>query len=158
MGFVLATLDGQSIPKCVEKDSAAAADFPMGSLLLVDGNGDFAECGADPALVAAVAASGVGPDTAFGANRLGVKGFPPGRVQAFPVQNFQRFRAKYVGTLPSVTGGTYGVVKDTDGEWKVDFAEVTAMQVKLVELPALDPLDGDARVTVIFLTAKVQPL
>lgn len=155
MSFILTKPDGEKMPRTVERPVVAGSDFLQGSLLLVNGSDEFAECGADPASVAAVAASGAGPDTS-GRNPLGERGFPPGYVQGHSIQGEQLFHAEYVGALPAVAGGSYGVVKDADGKWKVDFAEVTNVVVKLQSLKWTEAPLNQPRVVVSFLPAVVQ--
>ena len=69
----------------------------------------------------------------------------------------RKFRAKYVGTLPAVDGGSYGVVKDTDGQWKVDFTDTTATRVKLVGRLTGSP-ENQAQVLVAFIPANIQQI
>lgn len=140
----------------VERDIVPGAAYPQGSLVLVNGSNQFAECGADPASIAAVACTDVGADTT-GFNRFGSKNFPPGRVQAIRVTRERRFRALYVGTLPGVDGGSYGVVKDSDGKWKVDFTETVNTRLKLVGRRTNSP-ENLPQVVVVFLAANVQVL
>lgn len=140
----------------VERDIVPAAAYLQGALLLVNGSNQVAECGADPASIAAVACTDVGPDTS-GFNRLGQKNFPPGRVQVIRITRERQFRALYVGTLPSVDGGSYGVIKDSDGKWKVDFADTTATRVKLVGRRTNSP-ENLPQVIVTFLAANVQTM
>lgn len=142
------------VPMIREKAVAAGAAFEEGALLLVDANGLWAECGADPAAVAAVAESGYGSDTS-GFIRTGKREFPPGYMQASVVAREQPFHAEYVGTLPAANGGSYGVVRDTDLKWKVDFTDVTATRVKLVNRLTDSP-ENRNRVEVVFLAANVQ--
>lgn len=138
----------------VERDIVPAAAYLQGALLVVNGSNQFAECGADPASIAAVACTDVGPDTS-GYNRLGQKNFPPGRIQAIRVTRERRFRGLYVGTLPAVDGGSYGVVKDADNKWKVDFTDTTATRVKLVGRRTNSP-ENLPQVIVVFLAANIQ--
>lgn len=154
MSFRAARLRAGSVPHIREKVVATGAAFEEGALLLVDANGLYAECGADPAAIAAVAESAFGADTS-GFVRTGKKEFPPGYMQASLVANEQPFHAEYVGTLPAANGGSYGVVRDTDGKWKVDFADVTATRVKLVNRLTDSP-ENRNRVEVVFLAANVQ--
>lgn len=154
MSFEPTRVAGEKVPEIDERDLAAGAAFNPGALLVVDANGDYAECGADPAAVAAVAANGAGADTT-GFIRTGMKEFPPGRMVATLVKNNQKFRAKYVGTLPAADGGSYGVVLDADGDWKVDFDEVTTLVVKLVGRLTDAPLN-QPYVEVVFLPGVVQ--
>jgi len=155
MSFQLAHPDGTHVPRVVTKPLAASQVFLEGALLLEDSNAAYAECGADPAAIAAVAPNGAGPDTS-GFNILGVKPFPPGFMDGISVRN-QIFSARYVGTLPAADGGSYGVVKDTDGYWKVDFNETSATRVVLVGRRTTSP-ENIARVLVRFLDANVQTI
>jgi len=154
MSFILARAASQSIPRTLEKPVAAGQSWLQGALLIVDANGAYTECGADPAAIAAVALSGYGTDTS-GFVPLGTKSFPPGYCQGTSV-NGTRWRANYVGTLPAATGGNYGVVRDTDGRWKVDFTDTTATRVKLVSREATNSPNNQAWVEVEFLAANVQ--
>lgn len=156
MSFITARLRSQSTPKIREKAVAVGQVFSLGALLLVDSNGAYAECGADPAAIAAVAESDFGPDLS-GFNRLNVSGFPPGYMQATSIESEQAFHAEYVGALPAAPGGSYGVVRDTDGRWKVDFGETTATRLKYVKPWGEAPLNRN-RVVVIFLPSVVQVL
>jgi hypothetical protein len=155
MSFVLADTPHGSVPRMPERALAAGSSFLQGALLTVNGSGQYAECGADPALIAAVAATPCGTD-ATGFNILGKKEFPPGYMQGINVDPEYRFRAKYIGTLPAADGGSYGVVKDADGLWKVDFTDTTATRVKLVGRLTNSP-ENVAQVIVSFLAANVQP-
>jgi hypothetical protein len=143
-------------PKTKERPLAAAAAGRRGDLLVVDANGAYATAGANPAAVAATAASDYGPDTS-GFNHLGQKGFPPGYLQGHSVANDQPFLAHYMGALPAADGGTYGVTLDADGEWKVDFNKNAANQrVKLVSLKPTESPTNRNQVEVVFLAANVQ--
>jgi hypothetical protein len=141
-------------PRTVNKPLAAGASGKRGALLLVDANGAYATCGADPAAIAAVAATDYGADTS-GYNRLGTKNFPPGYLQGHAIEAGQLFKAQYVGTLPAAEGASYGVVLDSDGQWKVDFSDTTATRVKLVRLLTGSP-QNRPEVEVEFLVANTQ--
>ena len=156
MSFKQARLRSGHTPPVVELPVAAAADFSQGALLLKDANGAFAECGADPAAIGAVALSDYKADTT-GFNHLGRTEFPPGYMQGMKVQGDTPFRAEYVGTLPAADGGSYGVVRDTDGRWKVDFDETTATRVKLLRRFTNSP-ENQNLVEVSVLAANVQIL
>lgn len=154
MSFEAAKLNSGSIPRHRELPLASGAAGEDGALLVRDGDGNWAECGADPAVVGGVANSGFGADTS-GFAALGRKEFPTGYMVGTLVVDEQPFTAQYVGSLPAADGGSYGVVRDTDGKWKVDFSDTTNLVVKLVgrrtgETPAV------ARVVVTFLPAVVQ--
>jgi len=156
MSFQLAHPVGVAVGRVVERDLAASQTFTVGALLLVDSNGAFAECGADPAAIAAVALAPAGSDTS-GFNILGVKPFPPGKMQGKTIGDNCQFTAKYVGTLPAADGGAYGVVKDSDGDWKVDFNETSATRLRLIGRRTTSP-ENIARVVVQFLDANVQTI
>lgn len=153
-GFQLAYPKGVSVPRIVTKPLAASQAFLEGALVLLDSNFACAECGADPAAIAGVALSGCGADSS-GFNILGKKEFPPGYMQILTLSAEVPLSCAYVGTLPAADGGSYGVVKDTDGYWKLDFAETTAAQFKLVDRLTNSP-ENIGRVIVIPLVAKIQ--
>lgn len=153
MSFQLAHPEGTAVPRIVEKNLAAAQAFLEGALLLADASDNYAECGADPASIGGVAVSAAGAD-ASGFNRFAKKEFPPGKMQAIALPGIV-FSARYVGSLPAANGASYGVVRDTDTYWKVDFAEVTNLRLKLVDRRTNSP-ENIARVLVIFLTANIQ--
>lgn len=153
MSFIAARLRAGHTPRIKERPLAAGAAGKKGALLLVDANGAYATCGADPAAIAAVAQSDYGPNaTGFG---LASHEFPPGYMQAVSVQDNQPFHAEYVGALPAANGGSYGVILDADGRWKVDFAEVVNTRVKLVGRLTDSP-ENRNRVEVVVLAANVQ--
>lgn len=155
MSFKLAQVpSGMSVPRLVEK-ALATATLSQGALLVENGSGQYAECGADPASICAVAATPAGTDTS-GFNVLAKKEFPAGYMQGIYVADCV-FRAKYVGTLPAADGGAYGVVKDSDLDWKVDFTDTTATRVKLVGRLTNSP-ENLPEVLVRFLAANIQPI
>lgn len=154
MSFKLARLKAAHTPRVRELAVAAGASFKKGALLLRDANGQWAECGADPAAIAAVALSDYNAD-ATGFSHTGRTEFPPGYMQGCAVQDEVAYRAEFVGALPAADGGSYGVIKDADGRWKVDFNEVVATRVKLVNRFTNSP-ENDNEVEVVFLAANVQ--
>jgi hypothetical protein len=155
MSFKASRLRSSLTPKIREVALAAGASGKRGALMLLDSNGAAATCGADPAVIGGVAESDYGTNSS-GFNHLGVDGFPPGYIQLCSIADNQPFRAKYVGTLPAATGGSFGVVLDSDGLWKVDFTETTATRVKLVDLRLTESPLNQGEVEVVFLTANVQ--
>jgi hypothetical protein len=152
-GFKFTHPESNRVPRTIEKDLAAAQAFNDGALLVVNVDDDFAECGADPALVAAVSVSAAGSDTT-GFNRFAKKEFPPGKMQGIALRG-NYFTAEYVGTLPAADGAEYGVLRDTDSDWKVDFNEVANPRVTLVGRRTASP-ESVARVIVTFLSANIQ--
>lgn len=154
MSFQLAYPKGVAVPRIIEKSLAASQAFEVGALLVADASDNWAECGADPASIAAVACSPAGADST-GFNVLGRREFPSGKVQGIALSAEVPLSCKYVGTLPAANGGSYGVVRDTDGFWKLDFSETTAAQFKLVDRRTNSP-ENIGRVIVIPLVAKIQ--
>lgn len=155
MSFQLAHPKGgaQGVPRVVEKPLAAGQAGNTGALMLADASDNWAECGADPAAIGGVALSGFGAD-AGGFNILGKKEFPPGKLECFALEGLE-FTAKYVGALPAANGGSFGVIRDTDGDWKVDFNDTTAQRVKLIDRRTASP-ENVGRVVVSFIAANIQ--
>lgn len=156
-GPILAAPVGIAVPLILERALAAGYASGQGALLLVNGSGQFAECGADPALIAAVANTPGGADTS-GFNILGRREFPPNMMQGIYVGNNTRFMFPYMGTLPGADGATYGVTKDADGFWKMDFSKTgAAARVTLVGRETNAP-ENQPYVFGTFLVANVQVL
>ncbi len=155
MTFIVARLHGTKVPPVKELPVAVDEEFETGALLIRDGDGAWAECGADPTVVGAIAESGFGPDTS-GFNRLGHKEFPPGMMQATKVQGEQPFHAEYTGTLPAAAGGAYGVVRGADSLWRVDFSDTTNQVIRLVSIEWTQAPLNKNRVEVVFLPGVVQ--
>jgi hypothetical protein len=85
------------------------------------------------------------------------RSFLPVALQVVSPKPDVLFRAKYVGSLPAADGGSYGVVKDSDGFWKVDFTDTTATRVKLVGRLTNAP-ENVPEVLVTFLAANLQDI
>lgn len=125
------------VPLTHERALASGGAWEMGALLVVNGNGEYEEAGADPATVNAVSLVRAGADTTYafggtaGFNITNRKEFPTNKIQAMSPVGL--WTADYVGALPSPdNAGQFGVIRDTDGLWKVDFNEITALVVNLV--------------------------
>lgn len=146
---------GGSTPKVLEKVTKASDTWPNGALLKVNTSGEFEECGADPTVVGAVSLSGNGNSLSYGTLRT--DGFPPGYCQGALVVNKQPFLAKYVGTK-GTPGSQYGVVVDSDGLWKVDFAETTTKVVNYESDPTAENLGLADEVLVTFIESVAQQL
>jgi hypothetical protein len=155
MSFLNAKLVSARTARARELPLAAASAFLRGAPLLKDANGAWAECGADPALIGAFAESDCGTN-AGGFSHFGTKEFPPGYMVGTLVQNEVVFRARYIGTLPAADGGSYGLTKDSDGLWKVDFSKTTTTaRLKLVGRLTNSP-ENLPEVLVVVLAANVQ--
>lgn len=164
VGFRLATPSrgsGGKIPLTVERAIASGYAEAEGALLLINATNKFEACGADPALIAAVALTPGGADTS-GFNILGRKEFPPLFMQGISLAG-EHFIAPYLGTLPANPGGTYGVVRDSDGVWKVDFTDDVNVVLTYTRIPTFDPGSADGSglnqlVIVEFLPTVIQPV
>ena len=155
MSFILARLVSGHVAPVAQKPVAAEAEFNRGALLVMDEDGAWAECEEDPEAIGAIAESSYGPDTS-GFNKLAKKEFPPGYMQGTKVQGEVQFHAEYLGDLPAADGGSYGVTRDEDADWKVDFDKTGEdARVKLVGRWTDAPINR-SRVMVSFLAANVQ--
>lgn len=159
MSFIQATPTGTgAVEKVRSRPVVSGGVWTLGALLLLNANGEWAECGADPALVGGVSEHPVGPGSGSLAP-IGRVEFPPNECIATLVSNGALFTCAYAGTLPTVVGGTFGVTRGADGIWRVDFAKNAANQrVKLVSIDETASPLNRARVTVQFLAANVQPV
>lgn len=125
---------------------AASQTFVQGNLVYLDAAGQLAECGADPALIAGVAAED-GSNGSAGAKQTGYWVADMGAV----------FVAKSnTTTAQTHCGAEYGVVLTSD-VWYVDISEVTA---KRVYIQNLDPRDAvgksGGRYLLTFLSSTAQ--
>ncbi len=162
VGFQLATPaqgSGGKLPLSIEKALASGYAEAQGALIIADNTNKWAACGADPTSIAAVAVTPGGTDTS-GFNILGHKEYPPGYLQAWPIRGVQ-FLAPYIGTLPTTPGGTYGVTRDSDGVWKVDFSKDLNGILTYLDIPNKSPADAagsgqDTLVLIQFLSVVVQ--
>ena len=156
MSFRLAYPQGIHVPRVVKNPLAAAQTFNFGALLLEDGSGNWAECGANPTSIGGVALSGAGADTS-GFNRFARVEFPPNYMEAMSVVNQVPFACLYMGTLPAQAGATYGVTRDTDSNWKVDFTKNAANQrVTLLDITWTGAPESQKYVVVAVLPANAQ--
>lgn len=99
---------------------AAGASFLEGALVLLDANGDVAECGADPALILGVALHDAGADPHVSEMLVAVARADSTFVfqgSADPVQADE--------------GDAYGVVKDGDGIWTLDKGEAVNTRLRI---------------------------
>jgi hypothetical protein len=119
-----------------------AETFKGGALLVIDANGELTECGADPAVVDAVALEAVG--TKPGWQMANSPTVITGRVQetsAVMANSHTIFSMRGVngGTDPVTPAVTnideeYGVAKDGSGIWTLDLAETSAKVFKIVDI------------------------
>jgi hypothetical protein len=97
---------------------AAAQTFVEGALVLLNASGAIAECGADPVAVLGVAAhdAGVNPD-------------PTLQLVSVADGDSTFFMSGSRAMTQADVGDSYGVAKDADGIWHIDFTEVTVKQI-----------------------------
>lgn len=146
-GFQFAqTLGGPAVPRTIEKQLATAT-LTKGAALFVNADGKYEECGADPAVIAAIGATPAGTSSDY--SYLRKDEFPAGYMQGITTQGTV-FSCEYVGTLPAADGGEYGIIKDSDNDWKIDFSDVANPRVKLVGRMTATP-ESQNRVLVSFL-------
>lgn len=150
---------GGKIPTTVERPILVGYAEAQGALLVYDGT-NFVACGADPAQIAAIALTPGGADTS-GFNILGRKEYPPNFLQGILPQG-NRFLCPFLGALPATTGDSFGVTRDTDGVWKLDFAKVGSPTFTYRGCPDRSPADAagsgqDILVEVQILDGVVQP-
>lgn len=159
MSFRQATLNSGHSPVTLCLPVATDEVWPKGALLLVDADGKLAECGADPTAVAGVALHAYGGTASIYDHTHGELGVPPGYALVMLARDDAEFTCKVIGTIGNLDVlDEHGVAVDTDGDWKLDIAEVTTKVVKVIRL-----LDGVAgytpdRVVVRFLAAAVQAI
>ena len=162
-GFQLAAPSpgsGGSIPETIERTIASGYAEAQGALLVVNGSDEFEACAADANVIAAVALTPGGADTS-GFNILARKEFPPLKMQGIRIANGVKFIAAYVGDLPAAPGGEYGFIRDSDGEYKVDFNEVVNVCLKYLGVVDFRPdlsAANEGLVEIVFLDSVIQSL
>src|SRR6478609_2216257 len=117
--------------------------FKIGALLVVDANGELAECAADPTLVSGVALQGADSNPGFAAaNSPTVFTGRQQTVSYVVADKSTTFSMRGVnGATDPVTptqtmvGESYGAARDADGVWYLDIAETT---VKVWDIVAVD--------------------
>lgn len=149
------------VPLTKERALASGGAWEVGALLVVNATGEYEEAGADPATINAISLVPAGADTtaAFGStagfNITNRKEFPANKIQGMsPLSGTGLWTADYVGSLPAAETGQFGVVRDTDGFWKVDFNEITALVVNYVRNLNASP-ELVHRVVVTFIPSVV---
>jgi hypothetical protein len=164
MSFQLYHLQSARMALVQEADVADGEAFYRGAPLVLNGTGEFEEVdgGEYPyeGPIDAIALARYNQDRtemydgAPSFDLTGGLGMNPGRMQGIVVVQGDRklwFSAEYVGTLPTVVGGSYGIVRGADERWRVDFDETTAVVVRLESLAwTQDPINKQ-RVVVSFL-------
>jgi hypothetical protein len=98
---------------------AAAQTFKLGALVLLDGSANVTECGADPATIYGIAAHDAGKDPQDAT-----------KVILYKLFEGQKFWMQCSADPVAANRGiSYGVAKDADGVWYVDFTDTVATRV-----------------------------
>lgn len=155
MSFKPAYADAQSVPRVLTYPISTSTYAENEGALVILTSGAAVACGADPAAVYGVAVGAGGADSG-GFNITARKEFPRGFLGVYPVYGGVPFRARYIGTLPANVGASYGVVRDSDGYWKVDFGETTNLVVRLERILNVAP-ESIPEVVVTFLPTVAVP-
>ena len=120
---------------------AASQTFKTGAFVYRDGSGNITECGADPASI-------------YGLSTGEATKNPVDSTKAIIMKAFegQKFWMQCSADPTSANSGvSYGVAKDSDGIWYVDFTDTTATRVYVHDV------DTDTkRVLVSILAANRQ--
>jgi len=141
-------LDGYTF---VNLPIASGETFLEGALVLRDADGNAAEVGADPALIAGIALHSVAD-----ANPADTFGTVVARVPIATAD--QEFRGTLEGTYAAADlGGDFGVVLDATGYWTIDRSDTTNTRVRIVGVEDGVAV-GDINVPVrfVFLPANRQ--
>jgi hypothetical protein len=169
MSFQLYHLVGARMALVKERPVADDQQFREGALLVENVDGEYEEVeGAgggeypyegpiDAIALARYGVDGLVPyEGTPSFDILGGLGFIPGNMQGIVVDQGNRerwFSAEYEGALPTVTGGTFGVVRGADMRWRVNFDDTASSVVRLESLAwTQDPINKN-RVVVSFVEA-----
>lgn len=158
MSFKESRTQHQGVPTAWEVPVADGEAFEIGALgTLVDG--EFTESTSpDPDDATHISQTPYGAATADFTvpipMHLGHREFPPGKAIVTEILA-TKWRCKYLGDLPAATGGLYGLTRDTDGLWKLDFDTVTGDLVARYLRPLAPDVSGITaiEVEVEFLAA-----
>jgi len=165
MSFQLYHLVGARMALVKERPVADDESFFRGAPLAENVSGEFEEVAVGdygPGAIEAIALARYGTDGTVpyagtpSFDITGGFGMNPGQMQAVVVTPGDRslwFSAQYVGTLPAVTGGLFGIERSADGQWRVDFDNTADEVVRLESLAwTQDPINKN-RVIVSFAAA-----
>lgn len=140
--FQTARFPSGEAPSVLEMQYANGQTFKKGALVKLNADGTISECGADPALITGIALEDAGSRPGF--NAANNPTLIQGGQQVVSVAVADR---TIVYSCRGVNGGTdpvtplltnigedYGCVKDADGSWALDLAEVTTKQWRIVDV------------------------
>lgn len=138
-GFRYASTDAHKMDVQHYPVATGAAWLP-GSLLTRNVSGQWEECGADPTAIGGVALDRVGAGSGPLAP-IGRFEFPPLEARAVLAKPDTIFAAPYVGS-PAI--GNFGVVKGSDGVWRVDFTDTTNVCVFVFDIGPVNEVPNTA--------------
>ncbi len=135
----------KTIPSTVSGKYKTGEAIVIGSLLVLDSNGELTVCGADPTAVRGVALEAAGSKLNYGEPYSAqTTGIVAGRVQEVSFAEADRstmFSAQLedgssniVVPLQTHIGESYGVAKRANGSWFVDTSETSAKVVEIVDI------------------------
>lgn len=135
------------IPFTILRPEAADEVHTVGALVLVDGDGNIAECGDDPAVIFGIAQT-AGHDAAV-ATTL---------AEVHVIDSKREYDGVAKGTLTAtMVGEDFGVLKSTDDIWVIDLADTTNTCVTIIDIPETSTVGGtDQIVTFRFMQANIQ--
>ena len=126
----LHVIPADGFPDAEEYDLKAAETFKIGAAVLLDGNEDIAECGADPASILGFCAHPAAEAL------LATEPVVQGKATVQKCTEGQKFWITGSSDGTTITTPTqdhvnqsYGVAKDAAGAWYMDISEVAATRV-----------------------------
>ena len=124
---------------------AAAQTFVTGAAVLRDGSGNITECGADPASI-----------YGFSSGKATKNPVDPTKTIIYPATESETFWfACNVAPTAANSGINYGITKDADGIWYVDFTKVAGSA--RVYVHEVDTDTNRVRVSVLAANRQVAP-
>lgn len=93
---------------------AAAQTFKTGAFVLRDGSANIAECGADPAVIYGIAEEPAGKEPVDAVNKI---------IVTKATEFTKWWMPTNVAPTSANSGISYGITKDADGIWYVDFTK-----------------------------------
>lgn len=129
-------------PPVISGKYATGQTFKKGALLLIDSAGELTECAADPTLVSGLALEPAGKRPGFEiAGGVTQVTYRAQEVSYVPADDKVIYSMRAVnGATDPVTpaqtnvGESYGALKDSDGIWTLDIAEVTVLVFTIVDI------------------------
>lgn len=141
---VPATLSAKSLDN-IQLPLAAAQTFKTGAAVLRDGSANIAECGADPAVIYGFS------EEAAGKNPVD----PLKVIVAKATEKAKWWMPCSANPTSANSGVSYGITKDADGIWYVDFTKTAASA--RVYVHQVDTDTNRVEVSVLAANRQVAP-